>query len=162
MTRQAFSAERKENLRERMKKERGWTDRELDNLSPKQWERLDRTGRLVNYKMIAEVVQESHCAFKPKKGDKFVFHAGIILVPEESTFPTMCLWALARIFPYTFMIIDRICEGLDPNGIWYDHVKCADTGAGCGGLGEVLFKIYCEQVPTEQRCSVATFLKGVA
>lgn len=161
MTEQIVTAERMEHIRKRMKAERGWTDADLDNISEKQWYRLDRTGRLVNYKLIAEVVESKYCAFKPKKGDKFVFQAGIILLPEESTFPTMCLWALARILPFTHMFIDRVCEGLDPNGMFYDHVKCTDTGPECGGLGEVLFRIYSEEVPEEQHLNVATFLKGV-
>src|SRR4030042_7070 len=153
MTQQAISARRTEYLRGRMKEEFDWTDEELDCLSSKQWRRLDRSGRFRDYKIIAEVVQEKRCGIKPKpkKGDKFVFAAGAMLRPEESTFPAMCLWALARIFPLTLMIMDRIFEGGDPNDIWLDHVKCVDTGLECGGLGEVLFKVYCEKIPKEQR-----------
>jgi len=151
MIQQMLSAERTEYLRKKMKDERGWTDKELDSLSQKQWRRLDRSGRFRDYDIIAEVVNENHCAFKPVKGDKFVFRAGIILLPEESTFPAMCLWAMARVVPFTFMILDRITEGVDPNDLWYDHVKCCDTGLECGGMGEVLFRIYCEKIPAEKR-----------
>lgn len=150
MTQQLLSVDRIEYLRKRMKEDYGWIDKELDSLSLKQWKRLDRSGRLRDYRLIAEVVEEKHCGLKPKKDDKFVFAMGCFLLPEEATFPAMCLWAMARIFPFTLMAMDRIVEGLDPNDIWFDHVKCCDTGLECGGLGEVTFRIYCEKVPKEQ------------
>ncbi|MFC1923769.1 hypothetical protein ACFLXA_00135 [Chloroflexota bacterium] len=151
MAQQAPSADRKAYLRKRMKEEHGWTDEELDSLSLKQWRRLDLQPGFRDYWLIAEVVQAKHCGLDPKPGDKFVFASACILLPEESTFPAMCLWAMSRVFPFTNMVMDRIIEGLDPNDIWFDHVKCTDTGVGCGGLGEVLFRIHCEKVPKEKQ-----------
>ena len=151
MAHQVLSAERLEYLRKVMKEARGWTDEEINSLSSKQWTRLDRSGKFRDYDIVAEVVEVNRCAFKPQKGDRFVFRAGILLVPEESTFPALCLWAMARIVPFTFMIMDRISIGVDPNDNFFDHVKCCDTGLQCGGLGEVLFRVYAEKVPAEKR-----------
>jgi uncharacterized repeat protein (TIGR04076 family) len=146
--------ERKEYVRQRQKRKHSWTDKEMDNLSSKQWRRLDRSGKALDYRLIAEVVEAKHCALKPKKGDKIVFNGVAFVCLEETTFPVLCLWALTPILPFSFMIMDRICEGINPNGMFFDHIKCIDTGAECGGLGEVLFKIYCIEIPPEQRLRI--------
>jgi hypothetical protein len=69
--------------------------------------------------------------------------SGMIL-PQDCTFP-LCLWALAPILPISYVIFDRLSQGQDPNGHLYDHMRCTDTGVGCGGIGEVTFKVTCEK-----------------
>ncbi|MDY7019501.1 MAG: hypothetical protein SU899_05465 [Chloroflexota bacterium] len=146
MTQHIIPKERIENLRGKMKERVGWTDEELDILSPKDWAFVDRIHKLRHYKMVAEVVQiNGHCDLLPKVGDKYVFDAGGILIPEETTFPRICSWALAGIFPLTFMVMDRTLAGLDPNEMWRDRASCMDLGIGDGGLGQVIFRVYCEK-----------------
>ena len=147
MAQPIIPAGRINSLRRKMKENIGWTDEELDSLSPKQWLLLDRVHKLRRYKIIAEVVRViDHCELKPKIGDRFVFANGGILVPEESTFPAICAWAIAGIAPITFMIWDRIFAGLDPNEIWRDEVSCIDSSIKSGGLGQVVFRVHCEEV----------------
>ena len=147
MTRQAIPAERIASLRRKMKESIGWTDEELDRISPKQWIQTDSEYKLRHYKMIAEVVQiNGHCELRPKIGDKYVFTNGCMLKLEESTFPGVCLWALSGIFPISLMVIDRIFAGLDPNEMFRDHAGCMDLSLGIGGLGQVVFRVYCEKV----------------
>jgi uncharacterized repeat protein (TIGR04076 family) len=132
--------------RARMKALVGWTDEQIDNLSPKMLKflRRPRSFGIEQYKMIAEVVRSENCSFRLKKGDKFVFGSAGILLPDEST-ASLCLWAMAPLLPFNYMIYDRLCEELDPNGIFPDHVKCTDVGVACGGFGEVLFKVSCQK-----------------
>jgi uncharacterized repeat protein (TIGR04076 family) len=147
MTQQTVPQERIEHLRKRMKEKVGWTDEELDALAAKQWSFVDRFYKLRHYKIIAEVVRViDHCELNPKIGDKFVMTAGGTLIPEETTFPTICIWALAGIFPLTLMIMDRLLDGLDPNQIWRDQACCNDLSVREGGLGKVVFRVYCEEV----------------
>ncbi len=123
----------------------GFTDEQIQNLSPTQWRHVNAHNVRENCRIIAEVVWEKNCAIKPKKGDKFVLNAGGILLPQESTIPIMCLWAIANFLPFVHIVYDRIAQGLDPSPVGWDSVKCSDVGVECGGMGEVLFKIYCEK-----------------
>ena len=147
MTGQGIPAERMDSLRRKMKQNIGWTDEELDSLSPKEWMLVDKEHRLRHYRVIAEVVRiNGHCELEPKIGDKYVFNGAGLLIPEESTFPHICIWALAGIFPLSFMVMDRILAGLDPNEMWRDRAGCMDLSLGSGGLGQVIFRVCCEKV----------------
>lgn len=140
-------ASRIETLKAKMKKHGGWRDEEMDRLTMAQWNLLDRQHKLGHYNIIAEVDQiNDHCDCKPKIGEKFVFRAGAILVPEKSTFPGVCLWALAGIYPFTSMVMDRILSDQDPNDIFRNRIGCMDSSVRDGGLGKVIFKLYCEKV----------------
>jgi len=122
----------------------GYTEKEAESLSEKQQNIIKGGPSRRAYKVIMEVVKSENCGYKPKVGDRYVMNGSGMLIPEECTFP-LCLWALAPILPISYVIFDRLSQGLDPNGHLYDHMKCTDTGVGCGGIGEVAFKIYCEK-----------------
>lgn len=123
----------------------GYTEEEVESLNDKQ-QMIIKGGPLRRaYKVIMEVVSSENCGYKPKVGDRYVMNGSGMLIPEECTFP-LCLWALAPILPISYVIFDRLSQGLDPNGHLYEYMKCTDTGVGCGGIGEVAFKVYCEKV----------------
>jgi len=122
----------------------GYTEEEVESLNDKQ-QMIIKGGPLRRaYKVIVEVVSSENCGYKPKVGDRYVMNGSGMLILEECTFP-LCLWALAPILPISYVIFDRLSQGQDPNGHLYDHMKCTDTGVGCGGIGEVAFRIYCEK-----------------
>lgn len=122
----------------------GYTEEEVESLNDKQ-QMIIKGGPLRRaYKVIVEVVSSENCGYKPKVGDRYVMNGSGMLIPEECTFP-LCLWAIAPILPISYVIFDRLSQGQDPNGHLYDHMKCTDTGVGCGGIGEVAFRIYCEK-----------------
>lgn len=123
----------------------GYTADEAEGLSDKQQLIIKSGARRRAYKVILEVVKSDNCGLKPKIGDRYVMNGSGMLITEECTFP-LCLWALGPILPISYVIFDRLSQGLDPNGHLFDHMKCTDTGVGCGGIGEVAFKIYCEKV----------------
>ena len=128
------------------KDRQGYTDEQLKNLTPTQRRIMNSAHKFSHYNMIAECIWARNCVYQPKIGDKYVFRANGRLIPEESTFPGICLWAVARFLPFIRIVYDRLAQGLDPSPAGWDHVKCADTGIENGGVGEVLFKIYCEKV----------------
>jgi len=128
------------------KQNQGYTDEQLKNLTLTQRRFMNAAPKFFEYRVIAECVWARNCGLRPQPGSKFVFNAAGMLLPEESTFPEMCIWALAEFLPFFHIVYDRLAQGLDPNPVGWDHVKCADVGVENGGAGEVLFKIYCEKV----------------
>ena len=141
-----------ERRMERLKAAFGWTEEQIRNLSPSQWKYLDNARKFAQYKMIAEVVKAEGCLSQAKEGDKFVISRGGLLLVNEWTFPNPCAFALGATSMGGFLSAaqERIAEGLDPNDICVNRVKCPDVGVECGGWGEVLFKIYFEKAaPSE-------------
>ena len=127
-----------------MRENWGWTEEQIKNLSPRLRRNVRVTPRRRAIKLIAEVVKAENCACKPKIGDKIVINGAGILAKRQTTFPYLCLFALAPLLPFVYVVYDRCVEGLDcsPQGFG-DHVGCADVGVGCGGWGKVVFKVYC-------------------
>jgi hypothetical protein len=41
--------------------------------------------------------------------------------------------------------MDRLAEGLDPNGAIFNTAECLDPGLGSGGMGKVRFRVYAEK-----------------
>ncbi len=129
------------------KKVQGYRDEQLENLTLTQRRIINAGLKFRQYNMVAECVWARNCAHQPKPGDKYVFTSAGKFLPQETTFPAVCLWAVATFLPFIHIVYDRLAEGLDPSPVGWDHVRCADTGIENGGCGEVLFKIYCEKVP---------------
>lgn len=123
----------------------GYTAEQAACLSDKQTAIIKGAPSRRAYKVVMEVVSAENCGYKPKIGDRYVMNGSGKILPEECTFP-LCLWALAPMLPISYVIFDRLTHGQDPNGHLYDHMKCTDTGVGCGGIGEVAFKVQCEKV----------------
>lgn len=130
-----------------------YTEEEIKGLTEKQKDILCVGEKLYDYKMVAEVVKSSHCGYRPKIGDRYVFAPGGTIIPEECTWP-ICVYALAPMLPFFYMYYDRIRAGLDPNDMWMENIKCADIGTDCGGFGEVLFKITYEKINEEEKMAV--------
>ena len=130
-----------------------YTEEEINGLTKKQKDLLLAGEDMYNHKMIAEVVKASHCGYKPKIGDRYVFAAPGTIITEECTWP-ICVWALAPMLPFFYMYYDRTVAGLDPKGIWTENIKCQDIGTDCGGFGEVLFKLSFEKITEEEKMAI--------
>ena len=86
--------------------------------------------------VVAEVVASHGCAAGFKCGDTIeVSAAGVV----KST--NVCLFALAPMTIHAAMAYDRIMEGLDPNGMWFNKFSCQDAGFCNGSWGQVSFKV---------------------
>jgi uncharacterized repeat protein (TIGR04076 family) len=140
--------EKEQNMDEQFKKTImgafGFSEEQAKGLSEKQEKIIKGSPLRKAYKVIMEVVKSENCGYKPKVGDRYVMNGSGMILPQECTFP-LCLWALAPILPISYVIFDRLSQGQDPNGHLYDHMRCTDTGVGCGGIGEVTFKVFCEK-----------------
>ena len=131
----------------------GWSDEEIEGLSPEMVKFISSEAypdAFLKYKMVAEVTESSNCAARLKKGDRLVFTSSGTLLPDECTV-ILCLWAIAPLLPFSYMVWDHIYHGTDPCSLFPDTVKCADTGVRCGGFGEVAFKVFCIESPWTPR-----------
>lgn len=131
---------------EKVKKIWGWTDEQFRSLAPKNKRLIEKGDEFRTWRLVAEVLEANNCISGLKKGDKYVFQGTGFLLPEESTCPRICLWAIAAFVPFSFMFYDRIGRGDDPSEFWIDRIRCLDVGVDRGGYGETLFRIYCEKV----------------
>lgn len=123
-------------LRDFVRKMFSFSDEDMAKLTPDHWRVYEKLPELAQYRIRAKVVKAEHCAMH-KPGDQYVFEPGGLLHPEESS--PMCLWALAHMLPFAFMVFDRVVEGTDPNNLAIKYITCADTGIDCYGTGRATF-----------------------
>lgn len=89
--------------------------------------------------IVATCVASHGCAAGYELGDTIeVSAAGLI---KEGSKPHNCIYAVAPMTLQAVMAHDRIAEGLDPNGMWWNSFSCQDSGFCSGGWGQVSFKI---------------------
>ncbi|MBW1921106.1 MAG: hypothetical protein JRI84_10460 [Deltaproteobacteria bacterium] len=136
------------DLQEKVKGIWGWTDEQVKCLSPKNQRLIEKGEEFRKWRLIAEVLEARNCIAGLKKGHKYVFHGSGFLLPEESTCPRICLWAVAAFVPFSFMLYDRIGQGENPSEFWIERIRCLDVGVERGGYGEALFRLYCEKAKT--------------
>ena len=132
---------------EKFKKLWEYTDEEWENLPPLMLNFLEKIGEFNKTRMVAEVIEYEHCGCQHRTGQTYVFTAGGELLPGESTVTHLCHWAIARLLPFSYVVYERIIEGLDPTPVGCNTVSCGDVGFECGGGGKVMFRVYCQNAP---------------
>ena len=125
-------------------------------LSDEEWEKFISTPsnlRLMlshdvmsKYRIVAECVESQYCGAGIKVGQKFKFQTvPNLFLPEESDAPP-CIKALGPLAELMHGLWERMFEGLDPNEGMGQYAGCLDLGLNYGGIGHVVFKIYCEEM----------------
>lgn len=89
--------------------------------------------------VIAEVVSSHGCAAGYKPGDRIEMTASGLVRCQEA-----CIYAVAPLQVHAAMAHDRIAEGLDPDGMWFNHYACQDAGLCNGSWGQVCFRVRVE------------------
>ncbi|UCH31058.1 MAG: hypothetical protein JSV05_05995 [Candidatus Bathyarchaeota archaeon] len=113
--------------------------------SPQHLKWIKVFSKLAKIQMVAEVVESKNCMAQLQKGDKYYFKWGGYVLDKDKGAENVCLWAVCQLLPFYFMINDRISEGLNPNNMIVNHVRCYDVGfRGHCGYGEVLMKVYAQ------------------
>ena len=133
-----------------VKKIWGYSDEQIKSLPAKPQRLIERGDEFRTWRLVAEVLEARNCIADLKKGDKYLFHGSGFLLPDESTCPRICLWALASFVPFSFMLYDRIGQGQDPSEFWIDRIRCLDVGVERGGYGEALFRLYGEKIEPQK------------
>jgi hypothetical protein len=123
----------------------GFSDAEIEEMkrSPKKVKLFKAGRRILKTRIIAEVVHSTGCNAQLQVGDRYVFNGVGILVPEAST-GRVCIEAMGPLATLRRVMHDRIVEGLDPNDLVFDTVRCADPSLKYGGMGEVVFQVRAE------------------
>lgn len=125
----------------------GYSEAQMETLkrSPQHLKWIKVFPKLGKTRMIAEVVESKNCMAQLKKGDRFCFKWGGYVLDKENSAENVCLLAISQLLPIYVMLNDRIAEGLDPNDMIINHVRCYDVGfRGNCGYGEILMKVYAD------------------
>lgn len=122
----------------------GITDADINKLSPMIEGLLGNLNELMKHRLVAEVTESKYCFHGLKPGDKFIIEGGK-LNAQASTAP-LCIGALAPIDALSYLLMNKLSTGWKPDGSIIGHTRCHDLGVDHGGLGEVYFKVYTEEV----------------
>ena len=122
----------------KFQKHMGYSDEEIEGFKsdPRRRRAAEALVEANRKMVVAEVVESHGCAAGFKCGDKIeVTAAGLV----KST--NTCIFALAPMTIHAAMAYDRVMEGLDPDGMWFNHFNCQDAGYCNGSWGRVAFKV---------------------
>lgn len=128
----------------------------LPNLTPmqKRFLRSLNKGGFENYRIMQEVVWAKNCPRQAKVGGKIVYNSMGEIRPDDcDAFPVTgyCTQAMMAMLSHSYLISDRVQAGLFPGPEGIDYVKCPHMEPEEGGIGSVLFKIYCVEVDEPER-----------
>jgi uncharacterized repeat protein (TIGR04076 family) len=127
---------------EKLQKYYGYSDEELEALKsdPRKGPATQKlfSPEISNKYLVIKVVSSHGCSAGMRVGDKLVFRALGVLMPEKSS--PWCSQAMGEIGGFANMAQDRFVSGLDPNGMVFNHFSCMDAGAKCG-WGQVVMKV---------------------
>jgi len=128
----------------------------MPNLTPMQ-KRFIRTmmkGGFENYRVIQEVVSARNCPRQAKVGGKMVYSAMVEIRPDDcDAFPVTgyCTQAMMAMLNHAYLISDRLQAGLNPDPEGINYVRCPHMSPAEGGIGSVLFKVYCIEVDEKDK-----------
>ncbi|MBI2304943.1 MAG: hypothetical protein HYU86_09410 [Chloroflexi bacterium] len=123
----------------------GMAEGDIARVSPRIVAALPRLPAWQRCRIVAQVTESQYCLGGLEAGHRFVFDGGM-LNTAESTAP-LCLRALAPLAWYVELAFDRIMDGRDPNAILISTAQCMDPGLEGGGVGNVKFRLYAQEVP---------------
>lgn len=131
-------------IKDMLKQGIGITDADLNKLSPKIQGLLGNIQEMMKHRLVAEVTESKYCFHGLKVGDKFVVEGGKLNVQASTAAP--CMGALAPVDAMSTVLMDRLSTGWKPDGSIIGHTRCHDLGVDHGGLGEVYFNVYTEEI----------------
>ena len=126
----------------------GFTDEELAiyRSNPKNVQAMERAPKFMTHRIVVEVVEAHNCLGGHKAGDRLAVMTGNALLITEEMPKRVCAFGLAAAVPRIYAMWERFYEDLDPNGMFLDHIHCPDVGCRRGGAGEIIVKIYAEEI----------------
>jgi len=103
--------------------------------------------KAMGYWIKAEPVCSSHCSGCHNEGRPLYFNALGLLIRHKCP-PYICIHGLSQLSPVIYSYYDHLLMGRDPNETLFKYVTCTDVGLDAGGLGDNLFRITYEKMPT--------------
>lgn len=126
---------------EKFQKNMGYTDEEIAEFKadPHRRKAAEALAEANRRTVVATVVASHGCAAGYQLGDTIeVSAAGLV---KGGSRPHNCIYAVAPMTLHAVMAHDRIADGRDPAGMWWNAFSCQDSGFCAGGWGQVAFKI---------------------
>jgi uncharacterized repeat protein (TIGR04076 family) len=147
------TAEQMERRWQKIQKMQGYTDEELAifRANPSYVRVVEGAPMFLTHRIIIEVVEAHNCSAGHKAGNKIAVMTGggvlqTPLMPER-----VCAFALMVAVPKVYAIWERFYADVDPNDLFVKTTHCPDIGCRKGGWGEIIMKIYAEEIPEEDR-----------
>lgn len=147
--------ERQEKMDKRWQKFQaiqGYTDEEMAifRLNPEYEKVMEYAPKFITHRIVVEVVEAHNCIAGHKVGDRIAIITGNghLITPEMPKY--VCAFALLSSVPRIYAIWERFHEDLDPAKLLFTTVHCPDVGCSRGGWGEIVMKVYPEEMPREE------------
>ena len=123
----------------------GYTDEQVKQLKENQIRLINNISKLTNYRLVAEVVESRNCGWAAKVGDKIVLSGPGWILPQECTNKeSTYLFAVSELVPFSMMLYDRVCSGIDPAEMMFRRIRCKDPGVEHCGWGQIVMEIRAE------------------
>ena len=131
----------------------GYTDEEMAifRSNPEFVKVMEYAPKFLTHRIIVEVVEAHNCIAGHKAGDRIAVMTGNGHLITEEMPKYVCAFALLAATPRLYAIWERFHEDLDPSKLLFKTVHCPDVGCRRGGYGELVMKVYAEEVPKKQR-----------
>ena len=98
-------------------------------------------GAASRYSIEARIVEARHCNSGYALGDRFILDVDGNFITKLCP-KRLCVYAVSQLAVPVALIIERISEGLDPNGFHFmRRVRCTDVGVDCSGYGGVMMEV---------------------
>ena len=145
--------EKMEKRWKRFQEAQGYTDEELAifRSNPEYVKAMEHAPKFTTHQIVVDVVEAHNCNAGHKAGDRIVVMTGNAYLKTEEMPKRVCIWAITAIAPCIYAIWERFHEDLDPDRVLFKTVHCPDVGCRMGGWGEIVMKVYAEEVPREKR-----------
>lgn len=149
-------SEQQDKIERRWKKfqeAQGYTDEEIAiyRSNPRYAKAMENAPKFMTHRIIVEVVEAHNCNAGHKKGDRIAVMTGNGYLITEKMPKYVCVHGLTAAMPLVYALWERFYEDLDPAGLLFTTIHCPDVGCRRGGWGELIMKIYAEEVPKEER-----------
>ena len=123
----------------------GYSDEQMKSFlqNPRNQKILSRQGDIAQVNIVFEIVKAEGCIVGHKVGQKFIVAKGGALDMKNSA-PFLCPFLMPPITRLTWVIQERVWEGLDPQPL-FAMGQCDDVGHDCGGFGRVVMEARIEK-----------------
>jgi uncharacterized repeat protein (TIGR04076 family) len=127
----------------------GYTDEELAifRSNPQYTKVVEYAPKFLTHQIVVEVVEAHNCGCGHKAGDRIAVMDGSAHLLTKKMPEHVCAFALMIMIPKVYSVWERFNMDLDTRGMLFDHTHCPDVGCKNGGWGEIIMKIYAEEIP---------------
>ncbi|MFC1945743.1 hypothetical protein ACFLW1_00930 [Chloroflexota bacterium] len=143
--------DRMERRWQKFQEKMGYTDAELSifRSNPEYVRCMEYAPKFLTHRIVIEVAEAHNCVAGHKAGDRIAILSGEGHIISKTMPERVCAFALLCSIPRIYAVWERFHEDLDPSKLMFTKVHCPDVGCARGGWGEVVLKVYAEEIPKE-------------